>query len=145
VVLFTLKIGMFTNLKSKKNEQNETSKKMNKMKHLKKINEIFGMEVSDKLMNLANEISTYLNSKGFNIVTSQGVIINNRNIISLNHYFSDGEYNSGIKLNFELSKKSIKYIGMGKFGFRDKKYETTENLNTINKIVKEVENYTGNL
>ncbi len=112
------------------------------MKHLRKFNEasIFGIEVDDKLMNLANKIAKHLNSIGFNIVTAQGVIIGKRNIISLNQYFSN-DYNSGIKLNFDISNNLIKYSGMGKFGFRDKKYETPENLNIIKEIVYEVENY----
>jgi len=73
-----------------------------------------------------------------NINTIQAYDINNKQIVYLNYYFSS-EWKSGIQIIFNVVDNKLKFSKYGKFGWRDEKYNTSENQLTIDKFIYNIE------
>ena len=94
----------------------------------------FDVDVTKIAVNIAKKLNTI----GYNIQTAQGFTKNNKKIIFLNQYFGKN-WDSGIKLAFEINNNKLLFNGYGKFGFRNKQYDTTENRNLLKGLITDVE------
>jgi hypothetical protein len=96
-------------------------------------------QLDTDLTKIGIEISEKLNSMGYNIKTTQGIIKNDKKIISFNHYFDNSGWGSGIQLTFQLNEDKLKFNGYGAFGFRNKSYDTEENKKVLEQLINDVE------
>jgi len=90
-------------------------------------------------VNLINDIRLLLLRMNVtNIHTVQAYNINNKKIVYLNYYFAS-EWQSGLQLIFNVVDNKLKFSKYGKFGWRDEKYNTSENQLTIDKFIYNIE------
>lgn len=61
-----------------------------------------------------------------------------KDTIDFGIYFGE-QWDSGIKIVFEYKDNKLYYIGTGAFGWRDEMYNTSENNNILNGIIKSIE------
>jgi len=90
------------------------------------------------LMNITKDFLSRLNIK--NIDSVQCYILKDKKIVMLNYYFSN-EWGSGVKLIFNVVDNKLKFDKIGKFGWRDEKYQTEDNQKVLDFFILDIQKY----